>query len=228
MATPLTLSDIEAAIAPHGLAARGGFRPGPEDGVPALTDGASPACVVMIGNVGPAMWRAFEGAGPHARAEPLNAWSAAVISGIAVELGATPLFPFTGPPYLPFQRWAQRAEAVHPSPLGVLIHPEYGLWHAYRGALAFAQAIDFGPRDRRPSPCETCADKPCLDACPVEAFDGEAYDVDACIAHVSASSGQECAAHDCLARRACPVGHSYRYGPAQMRFHMQAFIDAHT
>ena len=228
MAAPLALSDIEAAIAPHGLAVRGGFKPGPEDGVPALADGSAPAAVVMIGNVGSAMWRAFDAAGPHAGSDPLNAWSEAVISRIATELGAASLFPFTGPPYLSFQRWAQKAEAVYPSPLGVLIHPEYGLWHAYRGALAFAQAMDFGPRDDRPSPCETCADKPCLGACPVDAFDGTAYDVDTCIGHLSAPSGEECASHGCLARRACPVGHTYRYEPEQIRFHMRAFIAAHT
>ena len=26
----------------------------------------------------------------------------------------------------------------HASPLGLLIHPDYGLWHGYRGALLFA------------------------------------------------------------------------------------------
>ena len=43
-----------------------------------------------------------------------------------------------------------RAEAVAPSPLGILIHPDYGLWHAYRGALAFAERLAL-PRARGPA-----------------------------------------------------------------------------
>ena len=28
------------------------------------------------------------------------------------------------------------------SPLGILIHPDWGLWHSYRGALAFRERLD--------------------------------------------------------------------------------------
>lgn len=227
MAGPVTLSGIEGALAPHGLVVRGGFSPEPGDGVPACADGSPAAGVVLVGNVGPAMWRAFGAAGPHAGGHPLNAWSERVITGAAADLGASALFPFTGPPYHPFQRWAQKAEAVHPSPLGILIHPDYGLWHAYRGAFAFAQAIDLGPRDARPSPCESCADKPCLGACPVTAFGSRGYDVQACLGHVAVPQGEGCRDDGCLARRACPVGTDYTYERAQTRFHMTAFVQAH-
>lgn len=226
MARPVALSGIEGAIAPHGLAVRGGFVPEPGDGVPACADGRPAAGVVLVGNVGPAMWRAFEAAEPHAGPDPLNAWSDRVITKAAADLGASALFPFTGPPYLPFQRWAQKADAVHPSPLGILIHPDYGLWHAYRGAFAFAESIDFGPRDARPSPCDSCADKPCLSACPVNAFDSRGYDVQACLGHVTAPLGEGCRDGGCLARRACPVGTDFRYERAQTQFHMKAFVEA--
>ena len=63
---------------------------------------------------------------------------AAAIDPLARSVGAMALYPFDGPPYRPFQRWAMRAEPVAPSPLGLFIHPEYGLWHAYRAALVFA------------------------------------------------------------------------------------------
>ena len=46
-----------------------------------------------------------------------------MIEALARELGGKALFPFGGPPFLPFQRWAQRAEPVHSSPIGLLIHP---------------------------------------------------------------------------------------------------------
>lgn len=141
--------------------------------------------------------------------------------------GATPLFPFGGPPYLPFQRWAMRAEAVAPSPLGVLIHPDHGLWHAYRGALAFAELLALPPRDSRPRPCDSCADRPCLSACPVGAFRDGRYDVPTCMSHLEQPAGEACMSAACLARRACPVGREGAYDPAQARFHMQAFRSAH-
>src|SRR5271166_4757675 len=77
---------------------------------------------------------------------------------------------FGGPPHFPFQQWVRRAEPVHPSPLGLLIHPIYGLWHSYRGALAFPEALDVPALEVAPSPCDSCAEKPCLGACPVGAF----------------------------------------------------------
>jgi hypothetical protein len=52
--------------------------------------------------------------------------------------GAVGLFPFQKP-HLPLQRWAKRAESCHASPLGMFIHPEHGLWHGYRCALALAK-----------------------------------------------------------------------------------------
>ena len=101
MAVPITLSNIEAAIAPYGLVVRGGFVPAPSDGVPMGADGQPTASLVLVGNVGPAMWRKFDAAGPHAGPDPLNAWSERIISGAADDLRASALFPFSGPPFRP-------------------------------------------------------------------------------------------------------------------------------
>jgi hypothetical protein len=219
------MADIESVvelIAPHGLILRGGFYPVAEDGVP-----GGPATLIMVGNAGPEMWRAFaaaRAAGHYAdSANPLDAWVREILSAAAADMGATPLFPFGGPPHLPFQRWAQRAEPVHASPLGVLIHPDYGLWHAYRGALAFAERLDLPPRDDRPRPCDSCADTPCLSACPVEAFGPDGYDVPACMDHIATPEGADCMDLGCRARRACPVGRDFIYEPANAVFHMAAF-----
>jgi len=216
---------IEAVVRAAGLTPRGAFHPLAEDGVPALGDGRPVGTLVLVGNAGGAMWAAFARA-RRDEPQPLDAWSRRVVDALAARLGAMPLFPFGGPPHHPFQRWARRAEAVHPSPLGALIHPDYGLWHAYRGALAFAEAIPLPPSDTRPSPCESCAERPCLAACPVGAFTAAGYDVGACAGHLRAPAGAECMNEGCLARRACPVGRSYTYSPEQMRFHMQAFLTA--
>ena len=179
----------------------------------------------MAGNAGQEMWRAFEAARAGG-ALTLDQWSARVLGQLAVRLGARAVFPFDKP-YPPFQRWAMRAEACHPSPLGLLIHPDYGLWHGYRGALLFAAAIALPPPDRRASPCDSCADRPCLSACPVNAFDGKAYDVPACARHLAQLPQPACMDIACLARHACPVGRDYGYAPAQAEFHMRAFLENH-
>ncbi len=218
--------DIIAAAREVGLDGRGGFYPDGEDGVPPLGDGRTVGTLILLGNAGPGMWSAFE-ASPEASTSdsPLDRWSRRVVGALAERLGAEPLYPFGGPPWWPFQRWARRAEPVHPSPIGPLIHPQFGLWHAYRGALAFGEAIDLPAREHAPSPCESCADRPCLHTCPVSALTAGAYDVPACVAHVDSPAGQDCL-RGCLARRACPVGRDYQYPPRQALLHMRAFVGA--
>jgi hypothetical protein len=184
--------------------------------------------LVLVGFIGSENWPTFA-ASPEAedgQPDPLDRWSTRVITEVAEVLGATPLFPFGGPPFLPFQRWAQQAEPVHPSPLGILIHPDWGLWHAYRGALAFAERIALPAPDLRPSPCESCRDKPCLSACPVGAFTPAGFDVPACVSHISKPAGADCITTGCRARLACPVGPQYRHVAEQTEFHQRAFLGA--
>lgn len=221
---PARLAEL---LAPHGLVTRGGFNPDAGDGVPPGPRGEPAGTLVLIGTVGGRHWSAFQCARPHLPADhPLDAWSRQTILAIGVSLGGWPLFPFGGPPHHPFQRWARRAEALEPSPLGILIHTVHGLWHAYRGALAFAERQPLPPPVVAPAPCATCADRPCLAACPVGAFDGKGYDVAACAGHLATPEGAPCMTGGCLARRACPVGREFAYGPDQAAFHMAAFLAA--
>lgn len=219
---------VAAALARHGLTARGGFHAKSSDRVPPLPYSQPARTLVLAGNVGPAMWRVCAAAPEFSdgRPDPLDRWSRRILESVAVELGAAALFPFGGPPYHPFVPWAKRAEAVGESPLGILIHPDHGLWHAYRGALAFPQRLDLPPRDMRAIPCLTCSDKPCLSACPVGAFTAAGYDVPRCVKHISTEAGADCMGEGCRARRACPVGRGAHYEPAQSRFHMEAFLRA--
>lgn len=212
-----TLGDIIGTIAGSGLALRGGFHPGADDGAP-----AGVATLILVGHAGrDGLWAAFA-AGRRAEPNPLDAWSRRTIAPLAARLGARALYPFDTP-YLPFQRWAMKAEPVFASPMGALIDIRAGLWHGYRGALAFTEAIALPPREEAPNPCAACAAKPCLGACPVEAVGDGSYDVAACVAHLGTPAGEACLGGGCLARRACPVGRDGAYGPEQMRFHMEAF-----
>jgi hypothetical protein len=218
----MELARIEAALAARGLVQRGAFHPRAEDAVPALADGRPAGTLVLVGNAGPDMWRAFARARPSGP-DPLDRWSAIQLAEVASGSGARVLLP--SEPW-PFLRWAHRAGGVHPSPIGILIDPDFGLWHAYRGALAFAERLGLFVPDARPSPCSSCADQPCLTTCPVDAFSAGAYDVEACVGHVGSPDGSACLLEGCLARRACPVAPAARYEPAQARFHMEAFLRA--
>lgn len=220
----MRLADIRAAIETRGLAYRGAIHPQAED-VPGHNDIGT---LVLAGFTGNDNWRHFRDS-PEANdgnPDALDRWSRRVMGRLARELGAVALFPFAGPPWLPFQRWARQAEPLHPSPIGMLIHPDWGLWHSFRGALAFRARLELPPRDTRPSPCDTCAEKPCLEACPVSAFTPEGYDVAACVAHIESARGLDCMHEGCRARRACPIGAAHRYTPDEAHFHMRAFRSA--
>ncbi len=221
----MNLSDVEASLAQAGLSSRGAFHPVARDGVPLFAPGVAARTVVLAGNAGPRMWRRFAGV-RAARGISLDAWSETVLNGLAEQLGAAAAYPFKRP-YLPFQRWARRAQACHGSPLGLLIHPDYGVWHGYRGALLFAQELKLPEPDRRPSPCASCAERPCMSACPVGAFSDMRYDVPACARYLAATPEPACMEIGCLARHACPVGRDYRYAPEQARFHMLSFRRNH-
>jgi ferredoxin len=184
--------------------------------------------IVLAGMAGRDGWSAFA-ASPEASYElddPLDRWSRRVIEALARDLGAKALFPFGGPPFWPFQQWARRAEPVHPSPIGILIHPRYGLWHSYRGALGFREAFDIPELTVVPSPCESCSGRWCLKTCPVGAFSGADYDVTACVGHLQSAAGGDCMGGGCRARRACPVGAEHAYGIEQANFIMRAFLRA--
>jgi hypothetical protein len=220
-----TLDAFRSQVEGAGLALRGAFRPDPADCVPALADGRPAATLILFGFAGRRGWPIFAASPEFADglADPLDRWSRRVLGGWAEQFGGVALYPFGGPPFLPFARWAQRAEPVHPSPLGVLIHPDWGLWHSYRGALALPQALEVPPPDRRPSPCLTCAGRPCLAACPVGAFTQAGYDVPRCTAHLDRPEGVDCRERGCLARHACPIGAATAPEPAQTAFHIAAF-----
>lgn len=220
-----SLEALATAASGIGLIVSGAFHPAPMDEVPALPDGRPAATLVLLGHVGPVMWEVFSAAPEFALADdPLDRWSRRVIAALGESLGATPLFPFAGPPFLPFGRWALRSGAAFESPLGILIHPRFGLWQGFRGALAFAESIHFPTDAPTASPCERCPDRPCLSACPVGAFLSTGYAVEACLDHLRSEAGGDCRHDGCQARRACPVGRAYRYGPAQMGFHMRQFL----
>lgn len=233
---------VVAALAPSGLVPRGWLVP-EETSAPVLKDGKRARSICLVGHGGGGFWPEFEAwRERHPEiSDPLDTWSKAVINPAAARFGGEAVFP-SDVPWHPFQQWAIAAEGLKPSPLGLLMHPDYGLWHGYRGAILFGEAGIDDAR-RRPTdlpdtsvagsgpgmavvhPCDTCSDKPCLSACPVGAFSPAGFAVAACRTFVKTeASGAGCLGSGCLARDACPVGRAYRYGAQQIRFHMAALV----
>ena len=218
----MKLDAVERVALDAGLTSLGAIRALPEHGAP---EGVG--AVVLLG-LSQAGWAGFAGSPECAdgEAHPMDRWSSRVVGGLAENLRATPLFPFGGPPYQPFLRWAAATGRIWPSPMGMSIHDAHGPWMSFRGALGFGALEGIPDPSTAARPCDTCAVKPCLKACPVDAFDGQRYDVASCAAHVASPEGSACRQRGCLARRACWVGQDWVPEPARAAFHMAAFLRA--
>ena len=229
---PAILAEIADALAVHGLIPRGGFAFGAEEAAPPGPHGEPARAVLLVGNAGAEYWQGFQewrAWHPADIADPLDIWSREVIGAVAGSFVARAVSP-SDRPYLPFQQWAMRAEGLRPSPLGILMHPEYGLWHAYRGALLFGDGDVVGELDSARlsahTPihlCDLCHEKPCLNACPVGAYSSGGFAYQDCLSHVRGPAGGACRESGCLDRNACPYGAAYRYPASVQAFHMEAY-----
>jgi hypothetical protein len=214
------------ALSRHGLILRGGFNFGVDETAPPGPSGPPAKSVLLVGQAGSAPWPHFlqwRQSQPQGLSNPLDTWSREVIGDVAQEFGARAVSP-SDRPYLPFQQWGCRAEGLKPSPLGVLMHPEYGLWHAYRGALLFDVEIPIQAPQEVIHLCDLCPGKPCMKACPVGAYSPDGFAYQACLDHVRGPSGEPCRTGGCLDRNACPYGTAYRYPADEQAFHMAAFM----
>ncbi|MEI4260491.1 ferredoxin [Roseovarius sp. D0-M9] len=154
--------------------------------------------------------------------DPIDRWSLRVIGALAEQFHGEALFPFGGPPYLPFLRWATQSGRAWQSPAGMLVHDTAGLWVSYRGALRLAEDVALPATGA--SPCVTCSDQPCMSACPVDALSAaRGYDVAACHGYLDTPGGADCLGGGCKARGACPVSQRFGREPEQSAFHMSYF-----
>lgn len=213
------LDRLTRASAESGLLMMGVLHPG-RSPVRGLTHGT----LVLLG-CGPGFWPRFRTA-PEALdggADPIDRWSLRVVSELGTRFGATPRFPFGGPPHEPFIDWARKSGRAHPSPTGMLVHDTVGLMISYRGALHFSEELASTEATGR-SPCPTCPGQPCATSCPVGALSAtQPYDVAACHAYLDTAAGRDCMENGCAARRACPLSAGARRPPAQSALHMKAF-----
>ena len=116
---------INALATDSGLTLRGWFEIQAGDMVPVLESGRPATLLMLFGQAGSAVWSSFSRSTEFVdgKPDPMDRWSHRVGTLLAKQLGGRALFPFEGPPWHPFGQWAQRAENLRPSPLGVLMHP---------------------------------------------------------------------------------------------------------
>lgn len=176
--------------------------------------------LILTGSAGDTFWPALQQFGMHT-ADPVDHYSRTIAGRFAREYLDDPplcwLYPLEDV-LLPLQQLGYAAGWCHPSPLGLDIHPEYGPWFAYRTAFLTTAPVEALPTPVRPSPCDTCRDRPCIAACPAGAVRGVGrFAVGACGAFRLAVESP--CAERCLSRLACPVGAAQRYPEEQLRYH---------
>jgi len=184
-----------------------------------LPEGA--ACVVLLSPDEPHWWTHVQQSAEwhDGTADPIDRWSARVLSDLAKATEGRAILPSVGPPYAPFYQWAVASGRTFASPVQLLVHDVAGLFISFRGALALPFVVEDSPRG--PSPCGGCS-KPCLTACPVGALVATGYDVPACHGFLDTAAGDACLSGGCAVRRACPVG-AERRAAAQSAHHMRYF-----
>jgi len=220
---------LEARLGAFGLHLRGILKPDAEQAELLQVEADGDISIALVGNIGSSYWPVFSRSSEYRDGQPdsLDRWSRRVAQQVAEFFQARAIFPFEGPPYYPFLQWAKRGDALSQSPLGLMIHPQYGLWHSYRFGLLISQShLPVQQNISAQSPCRKCKAQPCLRACPVDAFSAKGYDVGKCAAYLKQTHDALCHQQGCLARLACPVGEEYRYDSAQHTFHLRAFLEA--
>lgn len=213
----MTFDAVQISAQARGLSIAAAFHPFAGDLAP---EGCQ--TLILLAPQEPGFW-------DRIKQEPANDnsvddWSRREITALTDQFDAQPLFPFGGPPYQPFIRWALASGQVWQSPLGLLVHDQQGLFISFRGALAFEERIAL-PEAIATSPCDTCTTKPCQSACPADAFASGNYDVPACTAFLATPDGQDCLNGGCKARRACPVSQKWPRQPEQSAYHMKLFFE---
>ena len=191
---------------------------------------ATPRSIVLIGNGGGDFWRAFSdfadrNSGWRERANPLDDFTREIIErevvAAARDAGArcVAIYPFVnGGPLLNFIELAKVTGLGGPSIIGVVLHPTYGPWMAFRAALIIDVEVELPGAATGFDPCPTCVPRSCIAACPATAVSFPAgWDIPKCLTH-RIEVEADCAAR-CHARVACVVGPEHRYPDDELAYH---------
>jgi hypothetical protein len=237
-----TVERIRAAAAPYGLNLVGAVSARSYDRAVAAPYRAGAIdsrarSIVAIGNGGGALWTALQS---HAQAHPgwwrrenpLDDFTREVIetevAPAARRAGAhaTVVYPFMqGAPTLNFIELAKAAGLGGPSIVGVVVHPVFGPWIAFRAALLVDEAIDALGEAAGFDPCPTCTARTCVAACPAGAIAYPAgWDIQRCLIR-RVEVEPECSPQ-CHARARCVLGPQHRYPDEELAYHQMRALRA--
>jgi len=120
----------------------------------------------------------------------------------------------------PLQKLGRFFHLSHPSPLGIDISNEFGLWFSYRGLFLTNQDVLEYRFEKKSSPCESCESLDCVKACPALAVSSKLdFKLNDCFTYrLSAHSTCE---SNCLSRLACPYKKEWQYSLSQINYHMK-------
>ncbi len=189
--------------------------------------------ILLLANAGGAFWEAMtsrERDNARVGNNPVDNFSVAIAKKIIAAGEQTQDAQILYPGYsVPLIKLGELSGWSTPSPLGLGLHPEYGPWFAYRALIKSTEPLqpiqNLQHIAKASSPCLSCADTPCVSACPASATSKDkVFDIDRCVSQRLATDSS--CKTQCHARNACPVGQAYRYSEQQREYHMTHALDA--
>ena len=193
--------------------------------------------IIVVANGGGDFWRAFSAyaaahPGWREQANPLDDFTRVVVAETlapavqAQGVRCTPVYPFiSAGPTLNFMALGKLAGLAGPSLVGVVVHPVYGPWIAFRAALLVDVAIDAPGAALGFDPCPGCTVRSCVAACPAGAVSGATgWDIPRCLTH-RVEREADCTPR-CHARAACVLGPEHRYPDDELAYHQGRALGA--
>lgn len=171
--------------------------------------------LILIGHGGRALWERVKAAGLQSEhpiddftTATVEAWLAGQLPGVVHALR----YPGDGPVGL--QALGRLAGWHHESPFRVGVNADWGSWFAYRAVVLVDADLPATAPMSGESPCASCAEQPCITACPAGALDAPEFSLQKCIAY-RRQPDSRCRI-TCVARTSCPVRPEHRYDDAQI------------
>ena len=191
--------------------------------------------IIVIGNGGGAFWQSFK---QHSqgdldwmsRENPLDNFTRVVIerdvAPLLINIGHKIIYPFLSGsgPTLNFMEAAKAAGLSGPSIIGVVVHPTYGPWIAFRAAILINAILDAPGVGFGFNPCPSCSARTCISACPAAAVTHSGWDIPKCLTH-RVEVEADCASR-CHARAGCVLGPEHRYPDDELAYHQMRALRA--
>lgn len=157
-----------------------------------FTDEQKTKTLCLIGNGGKSLWEKL----PHpldVKTHPIDHYTKIQMINVAKSIESEIEILFPNDSYtLPLQKLGRTLNLCTQSPIGLDIHPFFGLWFAFRGVFLVSN-MHSPTLDKSVMPCDSCVDKPCLQ-----------------ISNIA------------LARTKCPIGNDHQYIEEQIKYHQSA------